>query len=100
MTVSEVKKVLPFVYWADCEDPDHSSMCWNRGDALTQINDHGGTLHELSHTSELIAAEQRNVILESLLNEVTPELDDFITGDLLRRLKKALAKPAESGASE
>lgn len=51
-------------------------------------------------SDRLTAAEQRNATLEALLREVTPELDDFITGALLERLKAALAQPTESGASE
>lgn len=55
---------------------------------------------EVGAIEALQAAEQRNAELVELLNEVTPELDDFITGALLRRLKAALINPAESGASE
>lgn len=54
-------------------------------------------LEALRLQNKLTAAEQRNSELESLLSEVTPELDDFITGKLLGRLKATL-KPTESAA--
>lgn len=67
--MSEVQKSEPFVYWADCADPDQSAMCWHKEDALTQINDHGGTLYELSHTSELDAQRLRADTAEAELAE-------------------------------
>ena len=71
--MDDVKKSEPFVYWADCADPDQSAMYWHKEDALTQLNDHGGTLYELSHTSELHAqrlrADTAEAEVDSLLEE-------------------------------
>jgi hypothetical protein len=77
--MSEVK-TIPFVYWADCEDPDQSSMCWHKEDALTQINDHGGTLYELSHTRELIAAQSE---LAALREELATSQERSVTNIMM-----------------
>lgn len=75
--MSDIKKSVPFVFWADCEDPDQSSMCWHKEDALTQVNDHGGTLYELSHTSELDAALAREQALQQRLNAADQRIDEM-----------------------
>lgn len=45
-------------------------------------------------------AERRNAELTGLLREVTPELDDFITGSLLERLKAAINPNPEAASHD
>ncbi|WP_271043392.1 hypothetical protein [Pseudomonas sp. VB3] len=115
--MSEVKKAVPFVYWANCADPDYSAVCWHREDALTEINDHGGTLYELSHTSELDRVTAERDALQARLTEADERADvlDGLAADVveclwglelpgagnarLRKLRAAL-KPAEGGCDE
>jgi predicted nucleic acid-binding Zn-ribbon protein len=96
--MSDVKKVVPFVYWADCEDPDQSSMCWHREDALTQVNDHGGTVHELSHTKDLAAAQSELAALREGLADKHEELSAVLGREALveQRLTAAEQRNAAS----
>lgn len=36
------RPAVPYCYWANTEDPDKASICWNESDAQTEVNDHGG----------------------------------------------------------
>lgn len=76
--------------WADVTVPEHATIVADSGITYIPLEDSGGNVLELTNTVSQISAANRTTI-ETILEGLHIPTDDFVGGDLCRKVVKRIA---------